>query len=254
MAFKTFDRDAAARETGVSPSQLDALREADLVRPAVETDDGQRLFDEANLQEIRTLRGLLELGYGLNDVRKILRKVGVPTAPEVRPHTKGRLLTVGELATRAGLNPRTIKYWEEIEILTPIAYSEGGFRLYTDEYVLFCHLIRDLQLFGYSLKEIKDTADLFRAYYALATEAARSLERIGTQATMASLDTMLTHIDALRQRMAVLREGIQHWEGFTAKYGKRITKLRGDVARHLKAAPAPKKNRAASPAPREEPA
>ncbi len=254
MAFKTYDRDAAARETGVSVGQLDALREADLVRPAVETDEGQRLFDEGNLQEIRTLKGLLELGYALEDVRKILRKVGVPTAAEVHPRAKGRLLTVGELATRAGLNPRTIKYWEEIEILTPVAYSEGGFRLYTDEYVLFCQLIRDLQLFGYSLKEIKDTADLFRSYYALATEVDQSLERVGTHETLASLDTMLTHIDALRQRMVVLREGIQRWEGFTAKYGKRISKLRADVARRLKAKRAPGKGAVPSSAPHEEPA
>lgn len=254
MAFKTYDRDAAARETGVEASQLDTLREADLVRPAVETDDGQRLFDEGNLQEIRTLKGLLDLGYGLDDVRKILHKVGVPAVSEVRPRAKGRLLTVGELATRAGLNPRTIKYWEEIEILTPVAYSEGGFRLYTDEYVLFCQLIRDLQLFGYSLKEIKDTADLFRAYYALATEAGRSLEGVGTPETLASLDTMLSHIDALRQRMAVLREGIQRWEGFTAKYGKRISKLRADVAKRLKAGRAPDKSLVGPPAPREEPA
>ena len=40
-------------------------------------------------------------------------------------------LTVGNLADKIGVSPRTIKHWEDKGIIEPDMRSDGGFRLYS---------------------------------------------------------------------------------------------------------------------------
>lgn len=230
MAYKSFTLDELARAASLSAQQLDEIVAAKLLVPAATTDDGTPMFDEADLEQAKSVKSLLDLGYGMPEVQKIVRKVGMPPSAPRKARKTGKLLTVGELARRAGLNPRTIKYWEEQEIIAPEAYTDGGFRLYPDTYVLFCQLIRDLQLFGYSLKEIKDTADLFRTFDALSNDP----DRVTPDQAVSSFAEMLERIEDLRARMRVLREGIQRWEGFTDKYARQITKLKRQAERRVR--------------------
>ena len=47
-------------------------------------------------------------------------------------------MTIGELARRAHVNPRTLRYYERIGLLMPSARTDAGYRLYTergDEFV-----------------------------------------------------------------------------------------------------------------------
>jgi DNA-binding transcriptional MerR regulator len=112
---------------------------------------------------------LEELGYGLEAVQKIVKKVGLPQerGSEKGVHDKGGFLTVGNLAERSGVSPRTIKHWEDKGIIEPDMRSEGGFRLYAESYVFLCQLIRDLQLFGYTLEEVKAVSDDVRTLLAI---------------------------------------------------------------------------------------
>ncbi|MGD0409255.1 MAG: MerR family transcriptional regulator, partial [Candidatus Limnocylindrales bacterium] len=42
------------------------------------------------------------------------------------------LLRIHEAAAEVGLTPRSVRYYEEIGLLTPAARSEGDYRLYDD--------------------------------------------------------------------------------------------------------------------------
>ena len=98
---------------------------------------------------------------------KIIKKVGLPAAAgdtKKKPADKTNYLTVGNLAEKLDVSPRTIKHWEEKGIIEADLRSQGGFRLYRDYYILLCNLIKDLQLFGYSLDEIKKVSDYFRTF------------------------------------------------------------------------------------------
>lgn len=63
---------------------------------------------------------------------------------------------IGELAQRAGINPRTLRYYERIGLLAPSARTEAGYRLYSDQDADRLAFIRRAQALGLSLAEIAD--------------------------------------------------------------------------------------------------
>ena len=65
------------------------------------------------------------------------------------------LLRIHEAAAEVGLTPRSVRYYEEIGLLTPAARSEGDYRLYDDtdlERLRFIKGLRDDA--GFSLAEV----------------------------------------------------------------------------------------------------
>jgi MerR family transcriptional regulator, repressor of the yfmOP operon len=75
-----------------------------------------------------------------------------PTLPTETPN---RLLRIQEVAAALGLTSRTIRYYEEIGLLTPAARSDGDYRLYDEDDVERLQFIKDLRDdAGFSLAEI----------------------------------------------------------------------------------------------------
>ncbi len=67
---------------------------------------------------------------------------------------------IGELAERAGVTTRTIRYYESLGLLQP-AERDGGFRYYTDDALRRLHKIDALKKLGLSLEEIGTAIDLY---------------------------------------------------------------------------------------------
>jgi DNA-binding transcriptional MerR regulator len=65
------------------------------------------------------------------------------------------LLTIGELARATGLTVRTIRYWSDEGVLTPVARSTGGYRLYDAESAARLELIRTLRQLGLGLDDVR---------------------------------------------------------------------------------------------------
>jgi DNA-binding transcriptional MerR regulator len=164
------------------------------------------------------------LGYGPDEIRIIIKKVGLPKIVEKRekPAPSEKFLTVGNLAERVGLSPRTIKHWEDKGIIEPDMRSEGGFRLYSGVYVYLCELIRDLQLFGYALEEIKVISDYFRDILAFQND----LEAFPKNDVSQKLEAMLKEIRILFDKMDLLEKGIRRWEDLLKKKKKEILNLK----------------------------
>ena len=139
------------------------------------------------------------------------------------PSTPGRLLRIHEAAAEVGLTPRSVRYYEEIGLLTPAARSEGDYRLYDDtdlERLRFIKGLRDDA--GFSLAEIarllEDEAARERshaAYHATTDQAERArilrdrLVRYDHQIEMLRtkidrLAIMVDEADARRARTAAL--------------------------------------------------
>lgn len=65
-------------------------------------------------------------------------------------------MQIGEVAERTGLSLRSIRYYEEVGLVTPSARSAGGFRLYTESDLDRIGLIMRMKPLGYSLEDMRE--------------------------------------------------------------------------------------------------
>ncbi|MCM3761930.1 MerR family transcriptional regulator [Alkalihalobacillus oceani] len=63
--------------------------------------------------------------------------------------------TISEFARRTGLTVRTLRFYEEMELLVPNKYNQAGYRLYGMDDLTTLQHIQTLKFIGYSLQEIQ---------------------------------------------------------------------------------------------------
>lgn len=69
-------------------------------------------------------------------------------------------MRIGEVAKATGLTTRTLRYWEQLGLLSPSSHRQSGERLYTAAAIERVGRIRELQdLLGFSLAEVKVVLD-----------------------------------------------------------------------------------------------
>jgi DNA-binding transcriptional MerR regulator len=87
---------------------------------------------------------------------------------------------IGEVAHEVGLSLRTIRYYEELGLVSPSGRSEGGFRLYTTDDVARLSLVKALKPLGMPLETMRElissTVDLSGGPGRELTEAERRLD------------------------------------------------------------------------------
>ncbi len=66
-----------------------------------------------------------------------------------------RVIQIGDLAKRAGISVRTVRYYEELGLIVPAGHSVGGFRLYAEDDLKRLQVISFLKELGLTLTEIK---------------------------------------------------------------------------------------------------
>lgn len=65
------------------------------------------------------------------------------------------LFSIGEIAARTRLTPDALRYYERLRLLPRFQRTAGGFRIYTSEVVARVRFIKQAQLIGLSLDEIR---------------------------------------------------------------------------------------------------
>jgi DNA-binding transcriptional MerR regulator len=232
MKKKMFFKDELLTEAGIDEEMLGKWQKVKLIKPDGVTSDNMPFYLRRNLERILHIKRLLDLGYQLEDIQKIIKKVGLPGtgSKEGKSAKTSEFLTVGGLAERVGVSSRAIKHWEEKGIIEPDMRSEGGFRLYSESYVYLCQLIKDLQLFGYSLEEIKDMSSLFRDFLAMENDLNSSDVEIDSH----RLDEMRRKIHVLEEKINHFKAGIERWEDLLKKKKKEISALKSQNKKRLK--------------------
>lgn len=134
-----------------------------------------------------------------------------------------RLSQIGEVAERLGLSLRTIRYYEEVGVVTPSARSQGGFRLYSEADVERLVLVKWMKPLEFTLDQMREVLDALDALGDQALPAARRAELV-ERLEMFRL--------AAEERSANLRNQLRIAEEFAADLKQRIAAGQGpaDVA------------------------
>jgi DNA-binding transcriptional MerR regulator len=142
-------------------------------------------------------------------------------------------IRIGDAATRVGVSARTLRYYEELGLLTPSLYTAGGERRYTLDDL--AHLQRILELrevLGMNLEEIREFLSLetrldqlrasYRASEGATTKKARAEQKATLQEAMELNESLARQINAKLARM----------DGFRAKLlsdAQRCRELLGEL-------------------------
>jgi DNA-binding transcriptional MerR regulator len=132
---------------------------------------------------------------------------------------------IGEVAAAAGVSTRTLRYYEELGLVSPSGHSPGGARRYAESDLARVLRIRELQeLVGFNLDEIKTIVagearlEELRSEYRAGHTAQRERELVAEaieindklreemQAKLARLETFLADLDA---RAAIYRRRVK---------------------------------------------
>jgi len=120
-------------------------------------------------------------------------------------------LKIGQVGERVGLSLRTVRYYEEVGLLTPIGRTAGGFRLYSEEAVTRLRFLKGMKPLGLSLEEIRELVELLdhsedpgsltksereRVRRALARYVERAESRV------VELESRITEVIRVRDRVA----------------------------------------------------
>ena len=69
-------------------------------------------------------------------------------------------MTIKEFARLCGCNPQTLRYYDRVDLLKPVKVDQrSGYRYYDEEQAIRYVKIKNLQLSGFSIDEIKDLLD-----------------------------------------------------------------------------------------------
>ncbi len=224
MTEKRLIRREFIKEAQVSEKVLKQWESANIIKPKGYTDDNIPFYSQETLEQINNIKRFLNMGYTPAEIQNILNKIGLPKNNEAQGkyNELKNHLTIGGLAEQVCVSSRTIKHWEDKGIIEPDMRSEGGFRLYSHVFVYLCNLIKDLQLFGYTLEQIKTNSEYFREFLAISGD----IETYSKVETTKKLDAMLLAIEQLTDKMNLLKEGISRWEELINKKKKEIDALK----------------------------
>ncbi len=123
-----------------------------------------------------------------------------PAKRRGRKERKDGLLTTGDMARLSNSTLRTVRFYEEEDILHPAQRSEGGHRLFARNELDKLLLVTDMRAAGLSLDEIKTILAL------------RRLSKSGAQASKKASEFLELQADTMRKKILALQRLQQDFE------------------------------------------
>jgi len=111
-------------------------------------------------------------------------------------------LTIGELARELHLNPKTIRYYEQVGLLPKPRRSESGYRLYSRNEMERLQLVKRSKLLGLSLAETKEIVE-----YAIDGRCGLLQDRL-----LSLVEAKLGEIDQMIQDLVTFGEDLRRYQ------------------------------------------
>jgi MerR family copper efflux transcriptional regulator len=133
---------------------------------------------------------------------------------DARDGKKG--MQIGDVARKAGISARAVRYYEELGLIRPSSHSQGGFRLYGDESFKRLQLINHLKELGLTLTEIGEI---------LSVKGRKGSDRETAQRLLGLFDDKLALLEAKIRVLEIMKAEIQG----TLRLLRRCAQCRNEV-------------------------
>lgn len=117
-----------------------------------------------------------------------------------------RTFHIGQLAAAAGVNPKTIRFYEEKGLLLPPARTASGYRIYTAHDLDRLQFIQQAKAVGFSLDAIGQILTFRDQSQAAACQHVRTL----LDEKVAGIRAQLTALTRMEQELSQLRRRAEH--------------------------------------------
>ncbi|HYR07150.1 MAG TPA: MerR family transcriptional regulator [Longimicrobium sp.] len=107
------------------------------------------------------------------------------------------VLTIGELAKRAGVGVETVRFYEREGLIPPPPRTGSGYRQYPPETVARLRFIQRAKELGFSLREVEELISLH-----LDPEVPCAEVRTRAEAKIADIDARLRDLERMRASLA----------------------------------------------------
>ena len=114
-------------------------------------------------------------------------------------------MLIGEVCRQADCTPRTVRHYETEGLVSQVAKTPGGRKLYSIETASIIHTVRLLKRLGYSLKDIRRIIHLTKSRDTGRRRLTEKLRNLLSE-TISSMDSELDLLSASRKKMSDLFE------------------------------------------------
>jgi len=156
-----------------------------------------------------------------------VEKAVAEAAASATPDSAEAGIRISDAATRAGVSARTLRYYEELGLLSPSLYTAGGERRYTSEDIEHLQRILELrEVLGMNLDEIREFLSLETRLDEL-RETYRATKKVATQKARAEQKATLKEALVLNESLAEqLSAKLARMDDFRAKLARDAQRCR----------------------------
>ncbi|MDE3206189.1 MAG: MerR family transcriptional regulator [Acidobacteriota bacterium] len=131
------------------------------------------------------------------------------------------LLTIQDAASRCGLSEPTLRYYEEVGLIGPIARSSQGHRRYRDDDIDTLQALACLRAMGVGIEDMRTYQANRRVGHAKARDQ-RDLLLRHAQRVRAEMETLRVHLDYLEAKAALWDARHRHDADDESKANERV--------------------------------
>jgi DNA-binding transcriptional MerR regulator len=112
-----------------------------------------------------------------------------------------KLLFIGKVAKQTGVNPKTIRYYEGINLLSKPKRERNNYRLYSQDTIKRINFIKKARSLGFTLREIKEILALRDRGFKPCSHVRDLLKR-----QVIALDQKVAELNILRRELKKLED------------------------------------------------
>ena len=118
--------------------------------------------------------------------------------------SKGIILNIGKAAKLSNLTVKTVRYYADIGLVSPVKNNNTGYRNFSEDDVACLQFVSKARKFNFSIQECEELLSL----YSNKNRSSREVKAL-TLEKISEIDVKLTELKELKQQLSFLADNCQ---------------------------------------------